>query len=56
VDNIEGGDVVEVDLASGSIKNQNSGLTFIAKPYPDFMAELIATGGLIEHTRKKLGT
>ncbi|MFC1966541.1 3-isopropylmalate dehydratase small subunit [Chloroflexota bacterium] len=54
VDNIEAGDMVEVDLSSGSIKNLNSGKVFTAKPYPDFMAELIAAGGLIEHTRKRL--
>ncbi len=55
VDNIEAGDIVEVDLSSGTIKNLNSGKVFTAKPYPDFMAELIADGGLIEHTRKRLG-
>ncbi len=53
-DNIEAGDLVEVDLARGSIKNLNSGMVFTAKPYPDFMAELIAVGGLIEHTKKRL--
>ena len=29
-------------------------LEFKAKPYPDFMAELIADGGLIEHTKKRI--
>jgi len=56
VDKIEAGDLVEVNLATGSIKNLNSGLTFTAKPYPAFMAELIADGGLIEHTKKRLAT
>ena len=55
VDDIKAGDTVEVDLSSGTIKNLNSGKTFTAKPYPVFMAELIADGGLIEHTRKRLG-
>ena len=54
VDKIEAGDSVEVDLAKGNIKNLNSGLVFTAKPYPDFMAELIAAGGLIEHTKKRI--
>ena len=54
VDNIESGDEVEVNLASGKIKNLNTGKVFTAKPYPDFMAELIAAEGLIEHTRKRL--
>jgi len=53
-DSIEAGDQVAVELATGSIKNLNSGLSFTAKPYPNFMAELITAGGLIEHTRKRI--
>ncbi|MFC2016297.1 3-isopropylmalate dehydratase small subunit [Chloroflexota bacterium] len=55
-DKIEAGDLVEIDLAGGKIKNLNSGTVFTAKPYPDFMAELIAAGGLIEHTKKRIAT
>ena len=54
VDNIKAGDTVEVDLAKGTIKNVNSGKTFTSKPYPEFMSELIAAGGLIEYTKKRL--
>ena len=54
-DNIQAGDMVEVDLATGTIKNLNSGKTFTAKPYPDFMAGIISAGGLIEYTKKRLG-
>ncbi|MEE8414287.1 MAG: 3-isopropylmalate dehydratase small subunit [Dehalococcoidales bacterium] len=54
VDNIESGDEVEVDLSSGTIKNLKSGKTFTAKLYPEFMGQLIAAGGLIEYTRKRL--
>jgi 3-isopropylmalate/(R)-2-methylmalate dehydratase small subunit len=54
-DNIQAGDVVEVDLATGTIKNLKNGKTFTAKPYPDFMAGLISAGGLIEYTKKRLG-
>ena len=50
----EAGDTLEVDLSSGQIKNRTKGITFTAKPYPDFMAELISAGGLIEHTKKRL--
>jgi 3-isopropylmalate/(R)-2-methylmalate dehydratase small subunit len=53
-DNIQAGDVVEVDLSTGTIKNLNNGKTFTAKPYPDFMAGIISAGGLIEYTRKRL--
>ena len=54
VDNIEAGNIVEVELSSGNIKNLTSGREFTARPYPDFMAELIAAGGLIEHTKQIL--
>jgi 3-isopropylmalate/(R)-2-methylmalate dehydratase small subunit len=54
VDNTEAGDVLEVDLASGKIKNLTSGMEFAAKPYPDFMAELISAGGLIKYTKNRL--
>jgi len=54
VDNTEAGDVLEVDLSSGKIKNKTRNKEFTAKPYPDFMAELISVGGLIEYTKKRL--
>ena len=50
----EAGDILEVDLSSGQIKNRTKGKTFTAKPYPDFMAELISAGGLVEYTKKRL--
>ncbi len=54
VDNTEDGDILEVDLSTGKIKNLTRNLEFIAKPYPEFMAELISAGGLIEYTKKRL--
>ena len=56
VDNTEAGDILEVNLFSGEIKNITRGLTFTASPYPDFMAEIIASGGLIEYTKKRLAS
>ena len=54
VDNTKSGDALEVDLSTGKIKNITSGKVFTAKPSPDFMSELVADGGLIEHTKKRL--
>jgi 3-isopropylmalate/(R)-2-methylmalate dehydratase small subunit len=54
VDNINAGDILEVDLAAGKIKNLTNGKEFTAKPYPEFMSELIAAGGLMEYTKKRL--
>ncbi len=48
------GDTLEVDLESGIIKNVSKGKTFQADKYPEFMSELIAAGGLIEYTKKRL--
>lgn len=54
VDNAQAGDVLEVDLGKGEIKNLTNGKSFKAAPYPEFMSELIAAGGLIEYTRKRI--
>ncbi|HSW58657.1 MAG TPA: 3-isopropylmalate dehydratase small subunit, partial [Dehalococcoidales bacterium] len=54
VEKTRAGDTLEVDLASGKIVNLSSGLIFSAKPYPDFMSELIKAGGLVEYTKQRL--
>jgi 3-isopropylmalate/(R)-2-methylmalate dehydratase small subunit len=51
---IHAGDSVTVDLASGTITNATSGLTFQAQPYPESILNIIAAGGLIAATREKL--
>jgi 3-isopropylmalate/(R)-2-methylmalate dehydratase small subunit len=54
VDNTKDRDSLEVDLSTGKIKNTTNGKTFSAKPYPEFMSELINAGGLVEYTKKRL--
>ena len=49
------GQRLEVDLSSGTVRNLDTDQTFQATPYPPFMLELIASGGLVEYTRRKLG-
>ncbi|GAG66022.1 unnamed protein product [marine sediment metagenome] len=56
VDNTKAGDILEVDLSTGKIKNVSSGRMFTAKPYPEFMAGLISAGGLIEYTKQRLAS
>ena len=53
-DNSDTGDIVEVNLSTGEIKNITKNKYFTANPYPDFLMELINAGGLIEYTRRKL--
>jgi 3-isopropylmalate/(R)-2-methylmalate dehydratase small subunit len=48
------GDVMEIDADSGIIKNLNKKSEFKAMPIPPFMQKLIAAGGLVEWTRKKI--
>ncbi len=47
------GDLIEVDLPRGRIKNLRSGETWSAQPLPEFMRELIACGGLMNYVKKK---
>ena len=56
VGDTEDGDILEVDINSGIIKNITRGGEYRARPYPDFMAGLIAAGGLIEYTKKRLAS
>lgn len=52
---IQEGDVVGLDLATGTIINETTGKTYTATPLPPFMQELIAVGGLVNYARKRLG-
>jgi len=54
VSGTKAGDTLEVDLSRGEITNISKNRTFVARPYPEFMMEIITAGGLIEHTRSKL--
>lgn len=54
VDGISAGDEVEVDTASGKITNLNTGKSFQAMPFPEFMQNLIAAGGLVAYAREKV--
>ncbi len=54
-DKIREGDVIEIEADEGIIRNLTSGEHYTAKPIPPFMQELIAAGGLIEWTKRKIG-
>lgn len=51
---IKEGDIVEVDADNGIIKNLTTNERYTAKPIPPFMQELIAAGGLIEWTKRRI--
>ncbi|AJC12536.1 3-isopropylmalate dehydratase [Berryella intestinalis] len=56
VDSIKAGDVVSVDADAGVIVNETTGESFQAQPFPPFIREIIEAGGLIERTKKVVGT
>lgn len=51
VDGIESTDEIEVDFDKGIIKNLTKGKEYSSSPFPDFMKELIAAGGLMEYAK-----
>jgi len=51
---IKAGHEVEIDFTTGKITNITTSETFQAAPFPPFMQELMAAGGLVERTKKKL--
>jgi 3-isopropylmalate/(R)-2-methylmalate dehydratase small subunit len=54
VDGSDPGDELAVELESGTIRNLTKEVRFQAKPYPEFMLGLLAAGGLVEYTKRRL--
>lgn len=48
------GDELEVDFSSGKIKNVTTDETSEFKPLPDFLINMLESGGLVEYTKRKL--
>lgn len=43
----ESGDIIDVDLAAGTIKNETKGKTYSVPPFPPEIRAIIARGGLL---------
>jgi 3-isopropylmalate/(R)-2-methylmalate dehydratase small subunit len=54
VDGISLGDEVEVDTDSGKIVNLTTGKEYQAKPFPEFISNIINQGGLISYVKEKV--
>jgi 3-isopropylmalate/(R)-2-methylmalate dehydratase small subunit len=52
---IREGDIVSVDFGTGLISDETTGAAFRATPFPAFLQEMIALGGLIPYARRRLG-
>lgn len=48
VSRIRAGDVISCDLAKGEIRNETTGETFQAQPFPPFIQRIIDAGGLLK--------
>ena len=51
----QSGDEMVVDLSSGRIENVTRGREYAAEPFPEFLREIIAAGGLVPYTRGRAG-
>jgi len=54
VDEIDEGDILEIDMSSGEIINITKDRRYKFTPIPDFMQQLIDAGGLIEFAKKEI--
>ncbi|MDR1247313.1 MAG: 3-isopropylmalate dehydratase small subunit [Clostridiales Family XIII bacterium] len=52
---IDAGDEVEVDFATGAIRNITKGESYKAEPFPPFISKLIESGGLVEYVKSQKG-
>ncbi len=52
---VEKGDIIEINLEKGEIKNERTGEIIKFEPLPDFVLQIFKAGGLIPYIRKKLG-
>jgi len=51
---IEAGDMLELDVTAGRIINHTRGETYQAEPFPPFVQELVAVGGLVPYVAQRL--
>ena len=52
-DAVSSGDEVSIDFATGEVTDETTGERFAAEPFPPFMQELIAAGGLANYIGAK---
>jgi 3-isopropylmalate/(R)-2-methylmalate dehydratase small subunit len=50
---VNDGDVLEVDLKSGTVTNKTNGVVMQATKLPEFIMEILDDGGLISHLKRR---
>lgn len=51
---VEQGDVLELDLLSGTVANERTGKVLSFVPLPPFLLEIVELGGLAEYVRRRV--
>jgi len=51
-DEIKEGDLLEIDLGSGIIKNLSANRTYKTEPFPEFLQQIVNEGGLMNWVKK----
>ena len=54
VDVTDTGDVIEVDVVNGLVSNVTKSQTFKPEPLPDFILEIVGSGGLVEWVKRRM--
>lgn len=53
VNEISDGDLLEIDLSNGIIKNLTKNQTYKTEPFPEFLQEIVQDGGLMNYIKNK---
>ena len=53
VEGIRAGDIVSCDLANGIIRNETTGVSYRAQPFPPFIQKIIDAGGLLKSLEER---
>jgi 3-isopropylmalate/(R)-2-methylmalate dehydratase small subunit len=53
IDEISDGEVLEIDLSSGIIKNLSKNQTYKTQAFPEFLQEIVKEGGLMNYVKKR---
>ncbi len=51
---VKTGDELAIDLAAGTIENLTQKRSYRAEPFPEFLQQIIAAGGLVPYTQRRL--
>ena len=54
MDKINDGDIIEIDLSSGVIKNITQDKNYKTQAFPEFLQQIVQSGGLINYIKKTI--